>query len=257
MTKMFEDFDPLPVDYEISGPLAVKDTKPLTDDLRHLRDAATKAGAVEVFMNAASPGILMGYIPNKYYKSPEECFSALVDVLRPEYEAIVAAGFILQLGLSLTSAAIRDRGSGESTKNGTRSRRLAIDAINAATAKVDPQRMRLHLVLGNGQAPHTSTICRSPRVFTARRAGATGRHFVRGGESAARARVDVLRIVQTSGRQDHHSRRHRQHDRVRRAPRTGGAAHCTLHAHPWQRPRDRRRRLRLRNLGVASDRRPK
>jgi hypothetical protein len=82
MTKQFEDFEPLPVDYEISGPLSVKDTKPLTDDLRHLRDAAAKAGAANVFMNAASPGILMAYIPNTYYKSPEDCFSALVDVLR-------------------------------------------------------------------------------------------------------------------------------------------------------------------------------
>ena len=52
---------------------------------------------VRAFMNAASPGLMTAFQPNKFYPSHEAYLADLVEAMRPEYEAIVAAGFELQL----------------------------------------------------------------------------------------------------------------------------------------------------------------
>ncbi len=60
--------------------------------------AGAAASGDDVFMSAASPGIIAGYMPdNQYYASTEEYIFALADAMKEEYDAIVAAGLILQL----------------------------------------------------------------------------------------------------------------------------------------------------------------
>jgi 5-methyltetrahydropteroyltriglutamate--homocysteine methyltransferase len=140
---------------ECRGPLTIADATPLETDLRNLRAAAVKAGATDLFMTAASPGIIADYIPNTYYKNHEEYLAALVGVQRPEYEAIVDAGFMLQLDCPDLSAPAAD---GESDAERDARKMLAIEAINAATARIDPQRMRMHLCWGNAEAPHESDL---------------------------------------------------------------------------------------------------
>jgi 5-methyltetrahydropteroyltriglutamate--homocysteine methyltransferase len=133
------------------GPLGVKDMEPLHADISRLRTAADAAGASAVFMNAASPGIVGYFISNRHYPTRSAYLAALVDALRPEYEAIVAAGFILQLDcpdLSLRHIA------GLSDSELEVAKIEAVEAINAATASIDPQRMRMHLCWGNYQGPH-------------------------------------------------------------------------------------------------------
>jgi 5-methyltetrahydropteroyltriglutamate--homocysteine methyltransferase len=139
--------------YEVDGPIAVKDTTALSTDIANLRAAADKAGAAEneIFMNAASPGIVAVYFPNRYYSTLEDYLGALVSALRPEYEAIVAAGFILQIDCPDLAAGVRYAGSATSAKG---ERHLAVEAINAATANIPPERMRMHLCWRNYQGPH-------------------------------------------------------------------------------------------------------
>ena len=48
-------------------------------------------------MNAASPGVVAAFQPNRYYPSMELYLEAVAEAMRSEYEAIVAAGFILQV----------------------------------------------------------------------------------------------------------------------------------------------------------------
>jgi 5-methyltetrahydropteroyltriglutamate--homocysteine methyltransferase len=140
---------------ECQGPLTITDTTLLQTDLRNLRAAAEKAGATELFMTAASPGIIAAYIPNSYYKNREEYLAALVEVQRPEYEAIVDAGFTLQLDCPDLSSPSAD---GETDAERDARKMLAIEAINSATQRIDPQKMRLHLCWGNSEAPHESDL---------------------------------------------------------------------------------------------------
>ena len=48
------------------GPVAVKDLEPLHIDIRNLKAAMQASGIEETFMNAASPGLVTAFQPNKF-----------------------------------------------------------------------------------------------------------------------------------------------------------------------------------------------
>ena len=48
-------------------------------------------------MTAVSPGTLANFFPNRYYPTRAAYLEAMSEVMKREYEAIVQAGFILQL----------------------------------------------------------------------------------------------------------------------------------------------------------------
>jgi 5-methyltetrahydropteroyltriglutamate--homocysteine methyltransferase len=78
------------------GEVRIKDMQPLEDDIRRFTLAMQRNGAgVRGFMNAASPGLITAFQPNAFYPSHEAYLADLVAAMRPEYEAIVAAGFDL------------------------------------------------------------------------------------------------------------------------------------------------------------------
>ena len=78
-----------------NGPVAYTDTSLVEADVTNLRGVA--AGATEVFMSAASPGVIEMFMPNRYYPSTEEYLFALADAMKTEYDAIHRAGLLLQL----------------------------------------------------------------------------------------------------------------------------------------------------------------
>src|SRR5665213_842813 len=80
-----------------SGPVAWKDWAAAEADIKLAKDALAGVKAEDMFMTSPSPGQIARYLKNRYYKSDEEYIYALADVMRREYQAIVEAGFILQL----------------------------------------------------------------------------------------------------------------------------------------------------------------
>src|SRR5665213_2252188 len=80
-----------------SGPVDWKDWAAAEADIKLAKDALAGAKAEDMFMTSPSPGQIARYLKNRYYKSDEEYIYALADVMRREYQAIVEAGFILQL----------------------------------------------------------------------------------------------------------------------------------------------------------------
>ena len=79
------------------GPVTYRDRGPLETDLKNLAAACAAAKPVEAFMNAASPGVLTKFVPDRYYKNEDAYVEALAEALKQEYEAIHRAGFILQI----------------------------------------------------------------------------------------------------------------------------------------------------------------
>ena len=55
------------------------------------------AGDGELFITAASPGIIALFMPNRHYRNNEEYLFALADAMKQEYDAIHQAGVVLQL----------------------------------------------------------------------------------------------------------------------------------------------------------------
>jgi 5-methyltetrahydropteroyltriglutamate--homocysteine methyltransferase len=127
---------------------------PVNEDIANLRDALAGADVVEGFMNAASPGVIALFQPNRHYPDHESYLEALAEAMRPEYEAITAAGLILQLdspdlGLG-RHMMFKDRTDEEYQKLAA----LHVDALNHATRNIDPAMMRLHVCWGNYEGPH-------------------------------------------------------------------------------------------------------
>ena len=79
-----------------TGPVTYSDRLPLETDLKNLTAACATVKPVEAFMNAASPGVLTKFVPNRYYQDEDAYVDALANALKVEYEAIVKAGFILR-----------------------------------------------------------------------------------------------------------------------------------------------------------------
>ncbi|MDY6984762.1 MAG: epoxyalkane--coenzyme M transferase, partial [Pseudomonadota bacterium] len=80
-----------------TGPIRVVATAPLEFDLVNFRDALNAHPAPDAFMNAASPGVVSAFQPNEYYATHADYLDAISTAMRAEYEAIVNAGFVLQV----------------------------------------------------------------------------------------------------------------------------------------------------------------
>jgi 5-methyltetrahydropteroyltriglutamate--homocysteine methyltransferase len=82
-------------------------------DIENLTAATAGLPVEEVFMTAVSPGTIANFYPNRYYPSREAYLEAMSEATKQEYEAIVKAGFILQLDcpdLALSSTCFSRRG---------------------------------------------------------------------------------------------------------------------------------------------------
>ena len=134
--------------------------EPLHDDIRRFRAAldAYVAPDTEAFMNAASPGLITAFQVNRFYPSHEAYLAALVDAMREEYETIVNAGFYLQLDCP-DLAMSRHTGYQDATEEEFLKIAAAnVEALNAATANIPPERMRMHVCWGNYEGPHDHDI---------------------------------------------------------------------------------------------------
>jgi 5-methyltetrahydropteroyltriglutamate--homocysteine methyltransferase len=131
-----------------------KDVGPLNEDLANLRNAVDAAQPLEAFMNAASPGVLALFQPNDYYPTQDAYLEALGEAMRAEYEAVVGAGFLLQIDAP-------DFGMGRHTmyRHATVEEYLGaaarhVEVLNHALRNLPADRMRMHICWGNYEGPH-------------------------------------------------------------------------------------------------------
>lgn len=160
------------------GPIVYRGHAELERDLANLRSAVSAAGAGEAFMTAASPGVVAVFHHDRYYPSHEAYVAALADAMQTEYEAIVAAGFLLQLDCPDLAAGYHiDFGLGLDRGEFARVAALHVEALNHATRNILPERMRLHLCWGNYEGPHHHDIPLRDIVGSVLRARPAGLSF--------------------------------------------------------------------------------
>ena len=141
------------------GPVAPKTLAPLEADLAHMAAALGRhASAGGGFMNAASPGVIALFQPNEHYPTQDDYLEALAEAMRPEYEAIVGAGLVLQLDSP-------DLGLGRHMMYKDRSDadylRLIgghVEMLNHALRNIAADRVRMHVCWGNYEGPHTHDV---------------------------------------------------------------------------------------------------
>jgi 5-methyltetrahydropteroyltriglutamate--homocysteine methyltransferase len=142
-----------------NGPVSLRDPDAVHKDIANLKNAVRDKEPADVFMSAASPGVIAAFLANGYYPSDEEYIFALADAMKPEYDAIAAAGIVLQLDcpdLAMTRAML---GNDMLTEEEFREQiRMHVRALNHAVRDIPPEQMRMHLCWGNGEWPHITDI---------------------------------------------------------------------------------------------------
>jgi 5-methyltetrahydropteroyltriglutamate--homocysteine methyltransferase len=128
--------------------------EPLEQDLEHLAKAVSRHGKPQAFMNAASPGVIALFQPNEFYSTQDDYLEALAEAMRPEYEAIVQAGFVLQLDSP-------DLGLGRHMmfKNRSDAEYLSaiarhVEVLNHSLRNIPADMVRMHVCWGNYEGPH-------------------------------------------------------------------------------------------------------
>jgi 5-methyltetrahydropteroyltriglutamate--homocysteine methyltransferase len=128
--------------------------EPLAADVANMRAAIKAAQPTDAFLNAASPGVIALFQPNDYYRTQDDYLTALAEALRSEYEAIVAAGLLLQIDapdLAMGRHTMyRDRSMEEFEGLAARH----IEVLNHALRNVAADRVRMHVCWGNYEGPH-------------------------------------------------------------------------------------------------------
>jgi len=140
------------------GPVAYRDRSAVETDIANLRAAGEASGATELFMTAASPGVISLFMDNRYYPSHDDYIDALAAAMREEYETIAGAGILLQLDCPDLSQWPVYEAEGKSKDEFLAIVSHHVEALNAATADIDPDRMRLHVCWGNYEGPHNHDI---------------------------------------------------------------------------------------------------
>ena len=143
------------------GPVAVKSTAALETDLRNFRDALQVLGAEKprsAFMNAASPGVIAVWQHNEFYKTDDEYLAAVAEAMRAEYEAIVEAGFQLQIDCPDLAMARHMNYSKLDDAAFVKLVERNVAVLNHAVRNIAADKLRMHVCWGNYEGPHHHDI---------------------------------------------------------------------------------------------------
>jgi 5-methyltetrahydropteroyltriglutamate--homocysteine methyltransferase len=140
-----------------TGPISYIGQAPLQQDLDNLKAALVGRNPLDVFVPAVSPSSCAGLMENRYYQTDDEHLLAVAEAMRIEYEAIVAAGFQLQIDdprLAMHYMLTPD----ETIDQARIWARKRIAILNHALRNIAPERIRHHTCYGINMGPRTSDM---------------------------------------------------------------------------------------------------
>ncbi len=130
------------------GPVRYVGQEALRKDLENLRSSCERHGAEEAFMPCAA---VTGVGFNEYYSSHEEYMYAVADALAVEYNAIVDAGFLLQVDDPFLPNVYMDESLDE--KERAAKAGLFVDTVNHSIRGIPQEKIRYHTCYGINQGP--------------------------------------------------------------------------------------------------------
>jgi 5-methyltetrahydropteroyltriglutamate--homocysteine methyltransferase len=140
-----------------TGPIRYIGQAALAADLENLKAALQGAPPVDAFMPSVSPSSCAGFMENRYYASADEHVAAVAEALREEYEAIVAAGFQVQIDdprLAMHYMLSPD----EDVEQARTWARQRVEILNHALRNIPPERVRHHTCYGINMGPRASDM---------------------------------------------------------------------------------------------------
>ena len=135
-----------------TGPVTYRGEAALKTDLANLRTALEGVNVAEVFVPAISPASFEDWNRNEYYKTDEDYVVALGEAMRTEYQAIIDAGFLLQIDdPRLVTYYILH--PGESVADCRKWAQMRVEALNHALRGIPTEKIRYHTCYGINMGP--------------------------------------------------------------------------------------------------------
>jgi 5-methyltetrahydropteroyltriglutamate--homocysteine methyltransferase len=157
-----------------TGPVTSRDIEAVRADVTNLRDAIVSSGATEGFLSAASPGVISLFFHNEYYPNDRDYLFAIAEAMRPEYEAIAAAEFVLQIDCPDLAMGRHIQFADSSLDDFRRAARVHVEALNYALHRIPAEQVRIHLCWGNYEGPHHFDVALADIIDVALEAHACG-----------------------------------------------------------------------------------
>jgi 5-methyltetrahydropteroyltriglutamate--homocysteine methyltransferase len=131
-----------------TGPVSYRGQEAVRKDIDNLKAALAGLTPEEVFMPAVAPS---GVGRNEYYRTEEEYLQAVAEAMHTEYQAIVDAGFLVQID----DPFLTDLYS-YSTQGATEVRKTAelyVEALNHGLRGIPAEKVRFHTCYGINEGP--------------------------------------------------------------------------------------------------------
>ena len=141
-----------------TGKLEISDHKSIEVDLNNFLNALKLNKKDKGFLNAASPGVIAVFLPNKYYKNDDEYLKELSKLMTYEYKAITESGVQLQIDCPDLALARHMSFKHLSDEDFLKRVEKQIEYLNYSLEGIDSDMVRIHICWGNYEGPHTYDI---------------------------------------------------------------------------------------------------
>lgn len=141
-----------PTSLVCTGPIVYKGQEALQRDIENLKAALKTVNVEEAFLPATSPANVEAQRKNEYYATEEAYLYAIADAMREEYNAIVAAGFLLQVD-DPRLVTYYNSNPGSTVEQCRKWADLRVEALNYVLRDIPPEKVRFHTCYGINIGP--------------------------------------------------------------------------------------------------------
>ena len=136
------------------GPMGWKNRASVQVDINNFRAALEGVQHTEAFIPAISPGTLAQNVINDYYPDERTFLFVAAEVMKEEYQAIVKAGFLLQIDSPDLAMGLNVQYPDKTLEEYREIIAVRVEALNDALAGIPRDRVRHHVCWGNSEQPH-------------------------------------------------------------------------------------------------------
>ena len=146
--------------HAITGPLKYRGQGTIKHEIEVSKEGIAAAGAdlEDFFFPVLSPGWISHFLWNDYYQTDEEYFYAIADFVKGEYEAVVEAGFVLQIDDPSMVTRYGYPNPSLSVEEYRKHAEMRVEALNHALSNISEDKIRFHTCWGSQHSPHTTDL---------------------------------------------------------------------------------------------------
>jgi 5-methyltetrahydropteroyltriglutamate--homocysteine methyltransferase len=145
-------------DVVCNAPISYAGQTAVQMDAENLKAACAAVETDEAFITAVAPGSIITRRINQYYRSEEAFLFAIADAMKTEYNAIVDAGFLLQIDDPQLVTRYDAEDPPPAAEDYCKLAAARVEALNHALADIPQERVRYHICWGGWHGPHTTDL---------------------------------------------------------------------------------------------------